>query len=329
MSRRSKFPKTGEDLQLDAYWRRSTRGPLFIEVRLGRDAWPARPWDSLGKTGRAAERRLDGVIVLGEKHDGDHGARSHQAFAESVPRWREAARECEVIEVKAGLSEYVIGQALVGRWLFEQQVGLPIARTLILARHQDTAMQWVAKQLGIAVDNPREPGRQVPTRSRYQYAVRDVELQRIDLYQRNHGGTGMWLTRVPIAGDAWETSGDQRPAAQTFVPFIRVPGESSKGVVVFEPRHRKLLDRDDLELVCVSRHRLGRGAVGLAASHALLFRQRYGRPVARCRIVCGVTDLAVEAACGAIGGSHGLPPVEIVEVGGVAATDVDPRGVEP
>ncbi len=321
MSRRTHFPKTGEDRQLDAYWRATLRGPLFTEVRLAGSAWTARPWASLAKDGAVTDRRLDGVIVEGEPVEVDDAVRGHQAFAKSVPRWREEGRACEVIEVKPGLSEWVLGQALVGRWLFERQVGLPISRTTVLARHQDPAMVWAAGKLRIETANPRQPPKQVPMRSRFHYGLHDAQLQRIERYRRELGGEGTWLTRVPLAGPAWKPDGGKASAAQTYVPFMRVPGESSAGVIVFEPRHRSLLDAEALDLVCVGRRKLGRGALGLVASYSLFFEQQYGRAPSKCTIICGQTDLAVEAACRAIGGTMRIPPVDVVEVGEVGAAD--------
>ena len=63
--------------------------------------------------------------------------------------------------------------------------------------------------------------------------------------------------------------------------------------------------------------------MGVAASHALMFAQQYGRPFARCRIVCWVADPAIVAACGEIGGRCGVPEIDVVAVGKVAAADVE------
>jgi hypothetical protein len=210
--------------------------------------------------------------------------------------------------------------------MFEAQVGLPVGSNVVLARHHDPAMRWVAKQLDVTVHNPRplDAGKkEVFTRSRPQYALRDAPLLRVAKFRDAHGGGGTWLTRVPLAGAA---SGVKKwkGAAQTWIGFVRTPGRDSEGIVVFDPkRHHALLDSKELELVVVSRHLLGRGAVGVAASHALMFAQQYGRPFARCRIVCGVGDPAIVAACGEMGSRYGVPEIEVVAVGEVAAADVE------
>ena len=314
------FPKTGEDHQLHAYWRATPNpGALFTEVRLGGKRWPKRPWK-----GQARERRLDGVIIDEPSPAKELVAQGHGAFAKALPELD--GRSCEIIEVKAGLSEFVLGQALVGRWMFEAQVGLPVRNNVVLARHHDPAMRWVAKKLDVTVHNPRPleaNKKEVFTRSRPQYALRDAPLLRVGRYRDAHGGGGTWLTRVPLGGDA---SGVKKwkGAAQTWIGFVRVPDRDSDGIVVFDPkRHHALLDSEELELVVVSRHLLGRGAVGVAASHALMFAQQYGRPFARCRIVCWVADPAIVAACGEIGGRCGVPEIDVVAVGKVAAADVE------
>lgn len=315
------WPKTGEDLQLDAYWRSRSSGLLYREVRLGGACWPDPPWRA-----PASERRLDGVIVDGEPS----GPHNHGRFVFDLPTL--AGRACEIIEVKAGLSEFVLGQALVGRWLFQQQVATPnsleIRRNLVLARHVDPAMRWVATQLGIDVETPRPAAKPSGTKSRPRYMLRDAKLARLLRWrtQPQAGATqpGLILTRVPLAGPSCDVQ-EWEGAAQTWIDFVHVPSQpAGAGVVVYGPQHRELLsEARELELVFVGRHVLGRGAVGIVAAHAVMFAKQYGRAFTRCRIISGTPDPAIVAACGSL--THGLPipSIEIIGVGDVGAEDPD------
>lgn len=302
------WPKTGEDKQLARYWDNSG-GTLFTEVCLGRNHWSTKPWE-----GKSAVRRLDGLIVRTKE---DAGPLGHGAFKEALEAF--GGLTAQVVEVKAGLGEGLIGQALVGEWMFQHQVakphGMKMAKTLLLYKHQDSAMVWVAKELGLMprrVMSPVTNGRMV---DRAQYALADVRLNRLARFRERN--KGLWLTRVPLGGPGAGVRQWRRPA-QTWIPYVRVVNRQGKGLQVFDPAdHAKLLrDKDNkVELIVVTRKRMGRGSLGVVAAHALMFEAQYGRPFTTCRLVCGAGDVAIEAACAGISSKWKLPPVKVHAVG--------------
>jgi hypothetical protein len=304
-----KWPKTWEDKLLDAYWRQRGSGTLYTEVRLGKDAWKAPPTQG----GDSGKFRLDAVIAESSALDGPF---NHKAFRNAVEG--NEVRTCEVVEVKPGLSEWVIGQALVGRCLFEAQTeGLTmVGRTTVVSRHIDPAMRWVAQKLDLHVAQPLQAEKPKLMRSRPHYALKDRQLRRLAAWRKQTGGAGLMLTRVPLAGPrsgvpAWEGS------APTWVRFVHVPSHAAApGTVVYDPEHASILrEAPELELVLVTRHVPGRAGLGLLASQALMFEAQYGRPFTSCLVICGERDPAIAHAYETIPRKHGLPPIRVAEVG--------------
>jgi len=200
--------------------------------------------------------------------------------------------------------------------MFERQVaepfGVNVAKTIVLHRHRDPAMTWVARKLNLEpVRDEPPPAKNAPMQNREHYALYDHRLARLWAYGKSVGG--LWFTRVPLGGpdcgvEEWGSS------SEAWIPFVRVANETGDDVRLYEPRHRGvLLDPENrLELVVVGASRsLGRGPLGVVASHALMFERQYGRAFDSCCIVCGVSDPAVEAACTALGGTLGIPPTRI------------------
>jgi hypothetical protein len=301
------WPRSGEDKQLALHWDK-TGGTLYTEVCLGRNHWETKPW-----SGKSTVRRLDGVLV---NTADDAGPLGHAAFKEAAPGYE--GRTAQVVEVKAGLSEGLIGQALIGEWLFRTQVaephGIKMEETMLLYKHRDNAMVWVAKQLGLVPRRlilPVTNGRMV---DRATYSLRDVRLARLEKYRADH--KGLWLTRIPLGGPGAGVREWRRPA-QTHIPFVRVIGRQAKGLVVYDSSHEALLrdPKTRIELVVVTRKRMGRGSLGVAAAHALMFEAQYGRPFNACRLVCGVSDPAIEAATHDISSRWKLPGVTVHSVG--------------
>jgi hypothetical protein len=56
----------------------------------------------------------------------------------------------ELIEAKKKLNRLVIGQAVVGKVMFERQYQKPVL-PVVLCKINDSAMQWACKQLGVEV----------------------------------------------------------------------------------------------------------------------------------------------------------------------------------
>lgn len=88
------WPKTGEDKQLDRYWRREG-GTLYTEVCLGKKYWGSAWWD-----GGSGTRRFDGVLVQGCDRRGRFGQGRFRKDAEAL-----RGKAVELIEVKMGLGE--------------------------------------------------------------------------------------------------------------------------------------------------------------------------------------------------------------------------------
>ncbi len=298
------WPKTGEDRQLDRYWRKSG-GTLYTEVCVGKKYWGHEWWG-----GASGQGRFDGILVRGAQN-----ARfRHGRFRKDAEALR--GKAVELIEVKNGLGEPFLGQALVGRWMFQQQVaepfGIDVAKTVVLHRHQDPAMTWVAEKLNLdPVQDEPAPKKNAPMQNRVHYTLDNDRLARLSVYRESVGG--LWFTRIPLGGShcgvvPWPG------ASETWIPFVRTASKTGDDIRVYEPRHLELLRDPDnrVELVVVgAKTYLGRGPLGVAASHALMFEQQYGRAFDACCIVCGVSDPAVEAACISVGGTMGIPAASV------------------
>lgn len=305
-----KWPKSGEDKQVDDYWREHAEGGgLYTEVCLGRTYWDAKDWE-----GRARQRRFDGVLALGAER-GERPGR-HKAFHRRVLAGE--INRVELIEAKKGLGEALLGQALTGRYMFDKQIGerhgITVERDIVLYRHCDPAMLWVANKLGLKLVRSSEPKNNRRMQNRAKYKLRTGRLGRLAAFQEQNPGS--ILSRVPLAGpdsgvDGW------KGAVETFIPFVRVAGHEGAGIRLVTPRDETFLrERDDLELLLVTAGGVGRGALGIIASHALMFQEQYGRPFSACRIVCRAADPATSEACRTFGGSFGVPTIEVHEMGG-------------
>lgn len=135
--------RSGEHRLLRRYIR-SVRGDLYLEVPIGGPGgagnWPA----------GCSTRRLDGVRLSAHSR----APRVHwfapnkQDFLQQIHRTR-----VELIEVKAWLNRYVIGQAIAGRRMFERQYKVRPSRVVILCRRGrgDGALEWVCKRERIVV----------------------------------------------------------------------------------------------------------------------------------------------------------------------------------
>lgn len=283
-------PRTGEDRLLETYWRRHDWPLLFREVTVG----GAMRW----RGSRA--RRIDGVLVHPSSDRAAHDGKAFRRALKAGAAWKRA----ELVEVKQGLSEAVIGQALAGRWLFEHEVGrehgVGVARNVVLYRHEDPAMRWVVDQLdGVEAERVEVPAANACMKSRQHYEFVGEEVRRMVVDRAQ--APGMVVTRVPIGGDdsgvaAWAGS------AETHVRFLRVVGHPTQVVAAFEGRDWLLEHAGGRELeVVVVRRRLMRGPIGVALAHALMIEKQYGVPRPRAAVVCERGDAALEAACEGLG----------------------------
>ena len=281
------WPKTGEDRVLHAHWQQCDGASLYYEVGIG---GPRSPWRG------STERRLDGVLVHGA---GACELRRGGAFRRDV----EAAQPplaVDVIEVKAGLSEGVVGQAIAGRWMFERQYPhLTVERNVVLYRHEDPAMRAAAEALGITLIRRDIPVTNKRLESRPRYRVKDTDISRV-LADRELA-PGLVMTRVPIGGEhsgveAWAD------AVQTYVKYVRFIGSPSAGIAVFEGRAHflELAARYAIEVI-VTLPALNRGAIGIAKTHGLMLRTQYGVPEPTLAIVVEHADPALREVCDDLG----------------------------
>lgn len=292
------WPKTPEDRQLNAYW--DGRGSLFTEVGLAANHWPERPWGTIEST----ERRLDGVIW----REGPVARRGRVGLQNSLESMRGAA--IDIIEVKASLSRGVIGQALVGEWLFRHQVGvsheITVGRNTVLYRNEDPAMSAVADELGLCRENVLGPTqRGANLGSRKLFAFREPKLKKLRQFKAQQ--PGRYLARVPLGGPGSPWAGSRRE----YIPVLRMLGEEGRGVEIYEPQWESELNdpSQKLQLVLVNLQRPSRGNMGTIACFGKMFEQQYGRPLDSVVIVISKADAALQVAIPAIAAERGLPEV--------------------
>lgn len=271
-------PKPGEDALLQRYWeQRGRTDTIYTEVGLaGRRK--ASPWRD-----RSSQRRLDGVRLITPTTAGILPKKGTTALFSSFDA------PVELIEVKQGLSEAVIGQCLVGRLLFEKQYpGAKVERTVALCKVADPEMKWVCEQpeVNIAVEripNEKRPGNAMTNRTAD--ALTDARLAAIDPWRRDH--PGLYFTRVPVSG--------------CFVSLLRL-AEGPDLLARFDThaRFQAAVAGQPVDIIEV-RPRLSRGVVGRVVAHALLLKKLYGARVGRRRILVGTADSAILWACKELG----------------------------
>jgi hypothetical protein len=272
---------------LHAWWCHIGRvGTLHREVHVG---GATGPWPG------AKLRALDAMRVVPGSGDVAGGLAFHAARAHAA--WEIV----EAIEVKPGLSEAVIGQLLVGRWMLAQHVDVTPTKAIALVRHVDEAMRWVASQLGIDVEHfPARSKPNNPMQGRPLYALDSPRLRML----RHMRGTldGKIVTRVPLAGPAGP--GEWVGSTEIYLPYLRILGTSDASIVVCEAgaHARDLIDGADVDIiVLVPGGEIGRGAVGRAIAHRLMLAHQYRPASVSATIVCERPDAAMTAAAAALG----------------------------
>jgi len=283
-------PRAGEDKLLAEYWNQQQASLLYREAGIGGKRSPWR---------ESTTRRIDGVLVSPSDIREARNSKQFRRDVRAGPNWNTA----ELIEVKMGLNEGVLGQALVARWMFEQQHGgahgITVARNVVLYRHEDPAMRWVVDRLdGVTAVRLKPAGNNQLMRSRQRYHLNGAAVAR--LVNDRAQAPGQIVTRVPIGGSrsgvsAWANS------AETYIRFVRIIDHDRQVITAFEGRDWFLEQATGRELeVVVLRSALSRGAVGLAYAHAMMLGKQYDLPRPRLAIVCERGDAALEAACAAL-----------------------------
>jgi|GEM_PF-3045234 len=271
-------PKPGEDTLLHNYWlHRGSKDTIYTEVGIA-----GRRKASHWRDG-SSQRRLDGVRLITPTTAGIHPKKGTTSLFSRFDA------PVELIEVKQGLSEAVVGQCLVGRLLFQKQYpGATVERTVALCKVADPEMQWVCEQpeVNIAVEripNENRPGNAMTSRTAD--ALTDARLAAIDPWRREH--PGLYFTRVPVSG--------------CFVSLLRL-AEGPDLLARFDTRARfeAAVAGQPVDIIEVP-PRLSRGVVGRVVSHALLLKKLYGARVGRRRILVGKADSAILWACTELG----------------------------
>lgn len=270
-------PNTGEDRLLHRYWQaRGGRDTIFTEVGVAGKR-KASHWRS-----DSTERRLDGVRLGKPTEPGifpKQGTTGRFAGHDGSP--------VELIEVKAGLSEEVIGQSLVGRLLWTKQyTNAPVERTIALCKIADPLLVWVCEQPSVdihveVIPNARKPGRLMTSRLRHMLDDRWVEA--LEPWRRDH----LYFTEIPLG--------------PTRVNLLRV-GAGPDLLARYDTRDRLLdaIDGRPVELIEI-RRALTRGVVGRLLAHTLLLKKEYGIDVGTKRVLVGRSDEALKWACGELG----------------------------
>lgn len=284
----------GEHKQLLDWWAEHGGGTLYREVPLAATHWEHRPW------GPSNSRRFDGVVVLG----GPVEVRSGQQFRSEVQSGSLRGRTCKLIEVKSALNEGVIGQALVGRWLFEQQVaapfGLVVEQAAVMYRHEDPAVKWVVERLGLTAIRSGVPAKNLGTALRYTGELDDPHIPPLQSFRSKFGGS--FLAQIPVAGEGCDVP-EWDGSVRIHVGVLWRSGPPG-GIEVCEGREhlREWTNRRAVELLVVNNAQsLMRGQFGRAQCCRWMLQRQYGLPSLPVRVLARQRDAALAAAYAALG----------------------------
>lgn len=153
--------------------------------------------------------------------------RSGQQFRSEVQGGSLRGRTCRLIEVKSALNEGVIGQALVGRWLFEQQVagpfGLLVEQAAVMYRHEDPAVKWVVERLGLATIRSGVPAKNLGAALCYTGELDDLHippLQPVKIWRELSGADPRRRGRLRRAGVGRLSQGPRRRAVAAGTSWL-------------------------------------------------------------------------------------------------------------
>ncbi len=135
-------PKSFEDSLLHSYWEK-VGGKLYLEVPIGGLSAP-HIWSKNSEI-----RRIDGVLFPSKTQDS--GIFSFNKNKEQFLNDVSGASHIQLIEVKKKINRLVVGQALVGKVMFEKQYDKSV-QPVVLCNILDSAMKWSCEQLGVAVE---------------------------------------------------------------------------------------------------------------------------------------------------------------------------------
>lgn len=196
-----------------------------------------------------------------------------------------AGTPVELIEVKQGLSEEVLGQCLVGRALFaEQYPHLRVERTVALCKVADPRMVQVCRRADVnvhveVIPNAEKPGS--PMTSRVACLFKKTWLPAIENWRTEVGG--LLFTRIPLG--------------LTNANLVRIP-DGPDLLATYDTRERLLAATHGQAVTLVEvRRKLSRGVVGRVVAHAAMLHDEYGIEVGHRVLFVGKADEAIVWSC--------------------------------
>lgn len=232
-------------------------------------------------------RRLDAVRLPSAASTADFQKACDSHGAEPV----------EVIEVKSGLSEEVVGQVLVGVEMLRH--GFPTLRMVepvVVCEAASPQMLEVAGVLGIRVWSLG--GKHLRTRPDAYMTSRKPSMWKRDTWVAaveplRAREKSLFITDVPLGG--------------TTINLIRVRG-GPELLAKFETtdRFRALIGESSVELIEV-RKKARRGVAGRLLSHKILLETQYGIVTSKLRVIAFEPDAELGRAFDALDIDFGLP----------------------
>jgi hypothetical protein len=200
-----------------------------------------------------------------------------------------AGSAVELIEVKQGLSEAVVGQGIVGRALFKAQYPrLTVERTIALVKVADPRMNDVCEREGIEIHaeiipNAAKPGDEMTSRTASLF--NDGWIDALEPWRARVGG--LFLTGVPLGS--------------AKISLLHV-ADGPHLLATFDTRARFLAATAGKRVSMIEiRTKLTRGIVGRIVAHAAMLTDEYGLRVTEKRILVGHTDAAIAWICDQLG----------------------------
>lgn len=279
-----------------------------------------------------ATRSLDGVhLSVGRKEGrlycwrdlGSDKDSRRQKFVDMIQR-----HDIELIEVKPELTRRVLGQAIAGRDIFEEQYGVVPIRTLILfpKEQSDPAIEWVCKEKRtIAIEpfeNPASRIRRKPSRT--DEAKIPDKLAILRRYQDRLNITGDIYTGIRIDdADIWPGC---RPDSADAIRLLHSRRKGNLFSSITEQDFRKRLHDCEVELIAMppllgsdrkKKYKIGalnRSAIGKVLAGKDMFERKYREQnikVSQLVILCAEIDRSFQVVWEKEGI---LPPIKLSPV---------------
>lgn len=209
----------------------------------------------------------------------------------------EGAQTVEVIEVKSGLSEEVVGQVLVGvEMLREAYPTIGTMEPVVVCEVASPDMLEVASSLGIRLWSPKAAHLQTPAHAYMRSRTpsmwkRDLWVPAVETLRARQ--ESLFITDVPLGGST--------------INLVRVcGGPDLLAKFETEKRFHALIDDRPVELIEV-RRKARRGVAGRLLSHRVLLEKHYGVAASKLRVIALEADAELGKALRTLGIEFGLP----------------------